>query len=319
MFRYIITRLILMVITLFIVVSVMFIATRVAMYHQFSSPGPFGQFFEPVCEEYFAYIEAVFTRFDWGSDFRGTPVWDTVTAKAPLTIKLNLIAFAVYMTFGIGFGILSAVKKNSLFDRLFGSITLVIGSIPSFIMIFALIIYVGYRFELLPPIYPIGASELGFFRLIHAVAIPLIALSLEPLAKMTRLVRSELLESFDSDYVLLLTTKGLNQRQVIFRHHIKHSAVSVVPEIAPTFMYVLFGSFFIEMVFNMQGLANLFFDSLFRPFMSSYYVDIDIETTILISVFYAVFGMIATLLMDTFYVLLDPRIKIGSKKASLEG
>jgi oligopeptide transport system permease protein len=319
MFKYIITRLVFMAITLFLVISVMFIATRLAMYQQFSSPGPISQFFGPVSEQYVAYIKGVLTRFDWGTDQKGNAVWDIVVQKAPLTIKINLIAFVIYMTLGIGFGILSAVKKNSLFDRLFSSITLVLGSIPSFIMVFVLIIYIGYRLELLPPLYPVGAGDLHFFGTIRAVAIPLIALSLEPLAKMTRLVRNELLESFDSSYVLLLTTKGLSQRQIIFRHHIKHSAVSIVPEIAPTFMYVLFGSFFVEMIFNVQGLANLFFDALFSPFMDRYYVNIDIETTILISVFYAIFGMIATLLMDTLYVLIDPRIKMGSKKTSLEG
>jgi ABC-type dipeptide/oligopeptide/nickel transport system permease component len=74
MFKYIITRLVFMAITLFLVISVMFIATRLAMYQQFSSPGPISQFFGPVSEQYVAYIKGVLTRFDWGTDQKGNAV-----------------------------------------------------------------------------------------------------------------------------------------------------------------------------------------------------------------------------------------------------
>ncbi|MFP4178240.1 MAG: ABC transporter permease [Acholeplasmataceae bacterium] len=296
----------------------MYIALRMAVLENLPSDRSFLMNLDGVLEQYQDFIKGIFTEWDWGqsSSYR-IPAWDIVMMKAGLTLKLNGLAFVPYMSLGIGLGILTAVHRNTIFDRGVSVVTLFLSSIPSFVMILMLMLYLGYRTNILPAIYPVGLEDFGFIDSVRSLMIPIIALSLEPVAKFIRLVRGELIDCFQAPYQLLLTTKGLNKRQIIARHHLKTSAVSLLPEFAHTFMYVLFGSFFIEIVFSMPGLARLFFRSLFSPFMENTYVNVDVNVTVLIAGFYTLYGLIANFLVDISYSLLDPRIRIGSKKTNL--
>ncbi|MFU8793466.1 MAG: hypothetical protein ACNA7K_05510 [Acholeplasmataceae bacterium] len=90
--------------------------------------------------------------------------------------------------------------------------------------------------------------------------------------------------------------------------------VPVLPQILSAYILTLGGAFFIEIVYNIQGIANLFLDSLFTPYLDSTYVNIDTSVIVLIGAFYTFMSLVAVFIMDITYVLIDPRIKIGSKK-----
>jgi oligopeptide transport system permease protein len=317
MLKYVITRIIFIFIILFLTISIMYIALQMAVLENLPHERSFRVNLAGVFQQYTDYIKGIFTAWDWGMSSYRIPAWDIVMMKVGLTLKLNGLAFVLYMSLGIGLGILTAVRKNTFFDRSVSVVTLFLSSIPSFVMILILMLYLGYRTNIFPAIYPIGLEDFSFIDSVRSLMIPIIALSLEPIAKFIRLVRGELIDCFEAPYRLLLTTKGLNKRQIIVRHHLKTSAVSLMPELAHTFMYVLFGSFFIELVFSMPGLARLFFKSLFSPFMESTYVNVDVNVAVLIAGFYTFYGLIANFFVDISYSLIDPRMKIGSKKTNL--
>jgi len=265
-----------------------------------------------IFETYKVYLMNIITNWDWGISENGEDVWDLVVRKIPITLKINMIAFFVYVPLALILGLISSVKKNHFTDQTISIFTLVFSSIPPFVMGFALILIFGYQLGWLPPLYPVEPHSfteriLGFF-------IPVIALSAAPVANLTRLMRGELLETYSSDHLLLARIKGLNNRQVIFRHALRNSIVSVMPALSFTFIGVLTWSFLLEVIYNIQGLANLFMDAMFKPYMDIHYVSIDIYTTILIAVFYTTLGLIMALIIDVLYAVVDPRIKMGHKK-----
>lgn len=162
--------------------------------------------------------------------------------------------------------------------------------------------------------YPVEAHS--FSERILGFVIPVFAFSAVLIASFTRLVKGELSETFGQDYLLLAKTKGLNRRQVIQRHALRNSAVAVMPELSTAFIAVLTSSFFIEIIYNVQGVANLFLESLFRPFLDFNVVNIDTNTVVVIGFFYSAIALVISLMSDLLYALIDPRMKIGRKKAA---
>ncbi len=312
MVRYIITRLVWMVLVILLVITMLYMSLTYATTTQFFEGLPKLDLLKEIFETYKVYLMNIITNWDWGISEEGEDVWDLVVRKIPITLKINMIAFFVYVPLALILGLISSVKKNQFTDQTISIFTLVFSSIPPFVMGFALILIFGYQLGWLPPLYPVEPHSfteriLGFF-------IPVIALSAAPVANLTRLMRGELLETYSSDHLLLARIKGLNNRQVIFRHALRNSIVSVMPALSFTFIGVLTWSFLLEVIYNIQGLANLFMDAMFKPYMDIHYVSIDIYTTILIAVFYTTLGLIMALIIDVLYAVVDPRIKMGHKK-----
>ncbi len=309
--RYIIIRFFWMIFTLFLFMSVLFFATRIAHLNVWFGGLEFPDNFYFVRDEYVAFLRSIITEWDWGM-VEGKPVWDSLIENAPITLKLNLIAFGFYFLFGIFMGYFTALKAYSLFDKLMNALFLVVGSIPSFIWIFLLIMFFGYTFPILPPQPP--SVEAPLYWRIAGWVLPVAALSLAPIAKFASMMRNELVDNFNADYLLLLRTKGLSKRQAMTRHLFRDSFVPVMPEIAPTFVFVIVGSFFVEMIYNMQGVATLLFDAMFQPNMGTYYIIINTPMTVLISVFYAAITLFFIFLVDIMYAVVDPRIRVGAHK-----
>ncbi|MGS0972761.1 MAG: ABC transporter permease [Candidatus Izemoplasmataceae bacterium] len=312
MVRYIITRLVWMVLVIFLVITLLYMSMSYATTTQYVEGLPKMDVLKEIFKIYKVYLSNIIHNWDWGLSEEGEDVWDLVVRKIPITLKINLISFFVYVPTAIILGMISAVKKNRITDQIISIFTLTFSSVPPFVMGFALILFFGYQLGWLPPLYPVEPYNLthrilGFF-------IPVIALSIGPIANLTRLMRGELIETFSLDYLLLAKIKGLNNRQVIFRHAFRNSIVSVMPALSFTFIGVLTWSFLLEVIYNIQGLANLFMDAMFKPFMDIHYVLIDINTTVLIGVFYTTLGLIMAFIIDILYVVVDPRIKMGHKK-----
>lgn len=311
--RYIVVRFIWMFITLYLLMSLVFFATRIAHINIWFVHLEFPQTFYFVRDEYLEFIRNVFTRWDWGTyGSSNADVWKTLVEAAPITIQLNLIAFIFYFSFGIFMGFATALKAGTLFDKIFHAIFIVVGSIPSFIWIFLLIIFFGYTVPILPPQPPSIQTPL-YWRLAGWV-IPVLALSLAPISKFGMMIRNELVESMHAEYYLLLRTKGLTLRQAMRKHMLRDSIIPIMPEMAPTLVFVIIGSFFVEMIYNMRGAATLFFQSMYRPGVGSYYIAIHTPMTVLISVFYAAITLFFIFVMDIMYAVVDPRIRVRSKK-----
>ncbi len=311
LFRYTLVRFFWMALGLFFVITLVFIATRVAHINVWFVHLEFPDTIYFVWDEYVVFVKNIVTRWDWGS-IRGEPVWDTLLENAPITLKLNFIALLVYLPSGILIGVMCALYQNSLFDKIVSGVLLVLGSIPSFIWIFVFILFFGYTISILPPQPP--SVETPLYWRIAGWIMPVTALALAPIAKFAGMMRNELIENKFADYQLLLRTKGLSKRQVLFRHTIRDSLVPVMPEIAPTFVFVIVGSFFVEKIYNMQGTATLLFDSMFQLGFGFYYVVIHSPMVVMICTFYSALTFLFIFLMDITYAIVDPRMRVGKTK-----
>jgi len=314
MLWYIIKRITWLFLVLFLIVTLLYITTKTLMVMQYFPKMKVWDIVKQMIPPYKEYIKGIIQSWDFGKTQRGIDAWDTLMFKAKITLKLNLISFFVYVPVGVFLGIVSAVRKNKFIDHFISIFTLVFSSIPSFVLAFAMILFFGYELGWLPPLYPVIAYS--FRDRLLGFVIPVFALSIGPIATFTRLVKGELLETFGQDYLLLARTKGLNQRQVIFRHALRNSAVAVMPELSTVFIAVLTGSFFIEIIYNVQGVANLFLESLFKPVLDFNQVFIDTNTVVAIGFFYSAMALVISLVSDLLYAVIDPRMKIGRKRVT---
>ena len=309
--RYVIMRFLFMIFALFMIMSLLFISTRIAHLHVWAGYLEFPDNFIFVKNEYVTFLKDVFTRWDWGN-VQGDSVWNALVENAPNTIKLNLLAFCIYFPVGIYIGYTTASNAHSLLDKIVNGVLLVMGSIPNYIWLFIFILLFSYTLTILPPQPPSVQTPL-YWRLLGWV-MPLTALSLAPIAKFAALMRSEILENLNADYLLLLRTKGLSRKRILRKHLVRDSIIPIMPEIAPTFVFVVVGSFFVERIYNMQGTATLLFRSMFRPGVGSYYIAIHTPMVVLISTFYALFTLLFIFFIDIIYAIIDPRIRVGEKR-----
>jgi oligopeptide transport system permease protein len=261
---------------------------------------------------YKAFLKGVFTSFDFGYSIFGDPVWDMILPLIPVTITINLIAYGIYVITGVILGLLCAFYKNSLFDHLVSGIILTLGSIPTIVFVFALMIIFGYRLPLLPPLY--NMRDAGLKGDILVLIIPIVTLSMVPIATILRLLRGEIDEILKEEYLLVARAKGLNKRQLIFRHVFKNSLTTMLPELTNLFLITLGVSFFVEVVYRIPGIASLMYDSIvYEVPGGGHTVFFDNNVIIAIGFIYSVLGLIVGLINDLLLPLIDPRIKIGLK------
>jgi ABC-type dipeptide/oligopeptide/nickel transport system permease component len=314
MIKYFFIRIIWFFIILLIVASLIYLLTSYAMWNQYPSQLTQAQYLKILFEKYSDYIFGVILRWDWGNSIHGVPIWGNFLYHVPHTMRIILTSFSLSLILGLLLGILSAVFKNSLVDKIISFFTLIFASIPNFIWVFAFMFIFGYTLKWFPPIPPSSQADVSIR--LKALIIPIAALLLAPTAKFISLVRNEIVDAFYSDYILLLKTKGLTKNQILFRHLIKDSLAAIMPEIAPTFTFVISGSFLLEYINNVPGTSLLLYQALFSPMMGGHYFNVNIPVAVLVCCFYTSMGLAVVLLVDMIYPLVDPRIRIGSKKTN---
>lgn len=314
MIKYFIKRIILFVTSLFIIMSVLYILTKVSMLSIWSTPHPISEDFAEAWIQYKVYIKNIFTRWDWGTTQLNLRIWDLVLEKFLVSLKYNMVAFVFYFGGGVAFGVLAAYYKNKFIDYIIAFFSMLFNSIPGFVFVFFLILVFGYSLNWVPPQEPFAnASSLaklkGYF-------IPVIALSVGPMGRISQLVRGEILDSMQSPKYLLLRAKGLTKKQAFFRHGIKDSMVVMVPEIIPIFVFVLNMSFVIEYTYNINGIAELFFKSLISFGGENQAISINTEVAVPIAILLIGIIMAFSLVTDMTIALIDPRIRIHNTKTN---
>ena len=176
-------------------------------------------------------------------------------------------------------------------------------SIPSFILITFLLLFLCYNNTWLPSKWP--ASTATDTQKFLGYIIPVFSLSLGSIAGYTRFTRAELCEVMSSDYLLLARTKGLTKKQAILRHALRNAMVPIVPSILAEFLSIMGGSMILERLYGIPGIGSLFVDSMNGKDYNVLFVDMAIFTT---------FGLLAGVLLDISYGFIDPRIRMGAKK-----
>lgn len=223
MAKYTIQRILAMLLTMFIILTVGFMVIRlmpggifddaVDMTHeQRAALEAKYNLDKPIIVQYGLFLKGLILEGDWGTSLKmniNVPVWDIIKTKIPVTLYINFFSLLISLPLGIGLGIVAAIRKNSITDYLISFLVVIFISVPSFIFATLLQYFVAFKGGLFPIIF--DATSTGWARF-HGLALPIIALSLGPIARVTRYLRAELAETINSDFMLLAKTKGLTER-----------------------------------------------------------------------------------------------------------
>src|SRR4051812_19593336 len=174
---------------------------------------------DPLVVQYGKYLGNLATG-DFGSDFRGRPVLDTVEQRLPVTAKLTLVAVVIEAFFGIAAGLLAGIRRNGYFDNLVLVSTTVIISIPILVLGF----FAQFIFGLKLGWFPIAGINDGWY----SYLLPGLVLASASLAYVARLTRTSVAENMNADYVRTARAKGLPQRTIILRHTLRNSLIPVI-------------------------------------------------------------------------------------------
>jgi peptide/nickel transport system permease protein/oligopeptide transport system permease protein len=246
---------------------------------------------DPLLVQYGKYMGGVF-QGDFGDDFRGRPVTDLLAQRLPITVRLALLAFGFEVVLGIIAGILAGVRKGGFIDNLVLVSTLVVIAIPIFVLGFMAQLLLGVRFGW----FPVSGVQRG----LHGYLLPAMVLGSVSLAYIARLTRTSLIENLRADYVRTATAKGLSRRRVVGIHTFRNSMIPVVTFLAIDLGSLMGGAIITETVFNIPGLGRAVFEGVQRQ-----------EGTVVVGIvtFLVVVYMVANLLVDVLYAVLDPRIR----------
>ncbi len=318
--KYITKRILLVFLTLFIITTMCFVLVKLLPLPAVREMGKDINLIlakreklgynKPIMVQYYLFLKSIITEWDWGVGeqmYEGLGVWDVMMQKLPYTVLVNLYSILIAIPLGLAFGIYAALKKNKWQDHLISTLVMVFISVPSYV--YAFLIQYIFCFQLnWFPLQLASLSEAGSlfsWRMFYTMIPAIMSLAFGVIAGLTRYTRAELSEVLTGDYMLLARTKGLTKAQAISRHALRNAMVVILPMIIGTFIDILGGSLIIEKIFGIPGVGNLYVGSInvrdYNFFMA-------------LSVFYTAIGLMSTLVNDISYGLIDPRIRMGSKK-----
>jgi peptide/nickel transport system permease protein len=223
----------------------------------------------------------------------------------PVTFSLAIGAFVLWMSVGIGLGVLAARKRNQWQDRLATAFVLVGTSLPTFISGILILIFVALKFGLVNPI-EMGRwvspyeDPVGWFK---TFIFPWIVLALLYAATYTRFTRSNVIETSSEDYIRTARAKGLSERDILRKHTLRAALAPIITLAGLDFAGLLGGAIITEGIFNLPGLGRLSIRAVLR--------DYDLPTILATTILAASFVVIANLLVDIAYAYLDPRVRVA--------
>lgn len=258
-------------------------------------------FDKPLYEQYFHWMGDVL-RGEFGTSvYSGLSVRELLLDRAPYTLTLTLLAMFFAIAVSLPLGIIAARHHNRFLDYLLMIFSLLGMAMPSFVVGLLLILVLAVNLDLLPisgpgdPFHdPVGS--------LRYYVMPVIALGLVRVAQLTRIVRSSILETQGRDYIRTARAKGLGERQILLRHTLKNALIPVITVFALAFATTLGGTVVIESIFSIPGVGQLMLDAILQR---------DFPLVQGITVVMALIFIVANLVADILYGLVDPRIKFN--------
>ena len=314
MIKYLIRRLIIAAITLFTIMTLLFLlldfmpgspfndeklsdSQKTLLYEKYGLD-------KPIAYRYKQFMYHVIFEGDFGVSYtieKNAKVSDMLSKRLPLSIRIGLQALVLGSIVGVLLASVAALKKNSIWDTLTTVISVIGISIPSYVFALGLNYFLGYKLT--------KATGVSFFPLtfdlyapLKSSILPTVALSMFVVATVARFMRTELVEVIGSDYVMLAEAKGLSANKVIFRHSIRNALIPVVTVLGPLTVSLMTGSLVIERVFGIPGIGDLLVTAISVN---------DFNVVIAISFFYSIFYIVMQLIIDILYGIIDPRIRVS--------
>ncbi len=260
---------------------------------------------KPIHVRYLTWLLRLLT-FDFGDSFRThQPVTKMILERLPATLALNVAALFIALLAAIPLGLISAVKQNSMFDKVGGTVLYMLYSLPDFWVALLLIMLFGVTLRILPifGMEAIDSQDLSFFgywldRARHMV-LPTICLTYGSLAFLARFVRGSTLEVIRQDYVRTARAKGLDEDRVVYNHVFRNTLIPILTLLGLLLPTLISGSIILEAIFSWPGIGALFYESVLAR---------DYPTVMGLSFITAVIVLLSTLIADLLYAWADPRV-----------
>lgn len=301
---YILKRILLAVLTVWIVITVTFFVMRAVPGGPFLGEKAITQeamaaleakygMDKPLFEQYTTYLTDIVTKFDFGPSLknRGRDVSDIIVDGFKTSIPLGVSAAGIALVIGVVLGAVAALRRNKIVDKVIMVVTTAFVSMPSFIMGSLLLILFTMTF----PIFPANGTTA------NGLVLPVITLALYPMAYITRLTRSSMLDVLGQDYIRTARAKGVAPGHVIFKHALKNSLIPVITYFGPMLAYIVTGSLVVEQIFAVPGIGRAFVSSI---------TDRDYPMIMGTTIVLATLIVVMNLVSDILYKVVDPRINL---------
>lgn len=321
--KYVLKRLVFAVLVFFIIISIAFILVRLL-------PNDTAQMFGkdmdlvlqsryrqgladingnpiPLGVQYMNFVKNTLIGGNWGLGeklYFGRSCVSVFVEKLPYTILVNLYSSLFAVPLGLLLGIYAALKKNKWQDHVISTGIMVFVSVPSYVYAFLVQYLLCFKLKLFPVVMEAG-TDLFTWTIFRSMIPAVLSLSFGSIAGYARYTRAELTEVLTSDYLLLARTKGLTRAQTTVRHALRNAMVPIFPSIMTEVIALLSGSLIIESIFVVPGVGALYLNSI---------TSLDYNFFLLLSAFYTMIGLMAGIVVDMSYGIVDPRIRMGGKK-----
>ncbi len=248
---------------------------------------------KPLLEQYGTYLKDIVTKFDFGPSLkqRGRDVIDIIADGMKVSAKLGVIAAVIALVVGVVAGSIAALRRNKLIDRIIMVLSTAFVSMPSFIMGTLLLLLFAQKLGWFPAN---GSTSAG-------LVLPVFTLSLSPMANITRLTRSSMLDVLGQDYIRTAKAKGVSGVKIIFGHALKNSLIPVITYFGPMLAYIVTGSLVVEKIFAVPGIGRAFVNSI-----TGRDYPLVMGTTIVLAGLIVIMNLIG----DILYKVVDPRINL---------
>lgn len=250
-----------------------------------------------IFEQYLIYLKNL-ARFDLGESLSypgrkiTTMIWDPVSGNGlPQSMKLGLVTLVFSLITGVILGTFSGLNRGKTSDKLSMGVALIGVSVPSFVLATLLITLFGNVLNWLPTTGYSTFSEM---------ILPTICLALAPIANISRMLRSTIIDIEKSDFIKTARSKGLSSFRIATRHQLRNAILPVVTILGPLTATLLTGTFVVEAVFNIKGLGGYFVESITQR---------DYGLVMGLTVLFGTFLILANLFVDILYGFVDPRIR----------
>lgn len=318
MFKYVLKRIGLMLMTFCVIMVMCFVLIKLLPIPIDMAPGDDRDtieetlrargYYDPILVQLVNYIKRIFLYGDFGvgvnmPEYQNQPVWDAFVSRLPPTVLINIYSTLIGVPIGLALGIFAALKKNKWQDHFISTGVMVMISVPSIVYAFIIQYVFCFLWGWFPIMMNTGTDyfSLSMFR---SMMPAVLSLCLGSIAGYTRYTRAELTEVLTSEFMLLARTKGLTRGQATIRHALRNAMVPIFPMILSEFVAVLSGSMVIENIFAIPGVGRLYLTAIKSQ---------DYDFFMLLSGFYTLVGLAAGIIVDISYGFIDPRIRMGAK------
>lgn len=257
---------------------------------------------KPLVEQFIIYIQNAI-RGDLGTSIKyNRPVMSIIMESFPVSFQLGMFSLIFAVIAGIALGAIAAIRRGKTADTVAMTLSVIGVSIPNFIVAAIFQYFLALKLNQLLGTQIFAITGWGN---LNQIILPALALSFSSLATVSRLMRTSMLDVLSSDYIKTAKAKGLSERQILWKHALRNAIMPVITVLGPIAAAVLTGGFVVENVFSIPGMGKFFVLAI---------KEADYTLIAGTTLFYGAFLIIAVLIVDLLYGVVDPRINLANEK-----